>query len=205
MTFDAPGPDGPRSPEYIETEIGRRANLAEQAFAQHIWRDVIQLWDEELKPESIAAHDRLAAVDLGRLDTEGLRDHLHTCLEHLDEMWFQHHRFNCMAMLPVGDFILHAAEWTGRDPIPLLAVFDGWSPVSGVVPPELAPAIAALRADPDARALLDGDAPAPSGWPRSANELPPSTRTCAARASGWQAGSISRTRRARPAERRPRS
>jgi pyruvate,water dikinase len=64
-----------------------------------------------------------------------------------------------MAMLPVGDFILHALRWTGKDPVPMFAVFDGWSPVSGIVPPELVPAIDALKADDEARAVLTGDAP----------------------------------------------
>ena len=75
-------------------------------------------------------------------------------------MWFQHHRFNAAAMLPVGDFILHAMRWTGQDPVPMFAVFDGWSPVSGIVPPELAPVIDAVNADPAAQTLLTGDAPA---------------------------------------------
>ena len=63
-------------------------------------------------------------------------------------------------MVPPGDFLLHAAAWTGRPPIPMAAVFDGWSPVSGVIPPELEAPIEVLKADADARALLDGDASA---------------------------------------------
>jgi phosphohistidine swiveling domain-containing protein len=51
-------------------------------------------------------------------------------------------------------------RWTGRPPVPMFAVFDGWSPVSGVVPPELTPVIDAVQNDPDAQALLEGEAPA---------------------------------------------
>jgi phosphohistidine swiveling domain-containing protein len=157
--FDVPGPDGPKSPEQLGAEIGRRTALAAAAFEQRIWREAVRFWDEERKPASIAMHQEIAAVDLRSLDTEQLRSHLHRCIEHLGEMWFQHHRFNAMAMVPVGDFILHAVEWTGQNPVPMFAVFDGWSPVSGVVPPELYPAIDVLQADPSARAVLDGDAP----------------------------------------------
>src|SRR5262245_36015561 len=32
VPFDAPGPDGPRTPEYLGEEIGRRAGVAEAAF-----------------------------------------------------------------------------------------------------------------------------------------------------------------------------
>lgn len=158
--FDAPGADGPKSHEYIGAEIGRRTALAESAFEQRIWREAIRFWDEERKPAAIVKHQELAGVDLGALDTEGLRSHLHRCVEHLGEMWYQHHRFNAMAMIPVGDFILRAVEWTGQNPVPMFAVFDGWSPVSGIVPPELIPAIEILRVDEEARALLDGDSPA---------------------------------------------
>ena len=160
VPFDAPGPDGPKAPEELGAEIGRRAGLAATAFEQRIWREAVRIWDEERKPASIARHRELADVDLRGLDTEGLRVHLHRCVEHLGEMWCQHHHFNAMAMLPVGDFILHAVRWTGRHPVPMFAVFDGWSPVSGVVPPELIPAIDVLQTDPDARALLADDAPA---------------------------------------------
>lgn len=157
LPFDAPGPDGPRTPEYLGGEIGRRAQVAEQAFANKIWRDVIRRWDDEVKPASIARHRELAAVDLPSLDDEALRQHLHTCCEHVVAMWAQHHRHNGVAMVPVYDFVLKAAEWTQRPPVPLLMVFDGWSPISSIVPPDLQPAVTALRADAEAQALLQGD------------------------------------------------
>ena len=157
VPFDAPGPDGPKTPEQLGAEIGRRTELAARAFDERIWREALRGWDEERKPASIARHQQLAAVDLRALDAEGLRSHLHECIAHLGAMWQQHHTFNAMAMLPVGDFILHALRWTGKDPVPMFAVFDGWSPVSGIVPPELQPAIEVLASDAEARALLTGE------------------------------------------------
>jgi len=160
VPFDAPGPDGAKSPEQLGAEIGRRTGLAAAAFDQRIWRDSIKLWDDECKPAAIARHRQFADVDLTALDDEGLRDQLHRRIEWVTEMAYQHHRFNAAAMLPMGDFILHAVQWTGRPPVPMFAVYDGWSPVSGMVPPELAPAVDAIENDPEARALLQGDAPA---------------------------------------------
>jgi pyruvate,water dikinase len=156
--FDAPGPDGEKSPEYLGAEIGRRTELAAAAFESRIWRDVLQRWDDEIKPAAIARHRELAAIDLTALDDEALRDQLHQRIAWLTEMAYQHHRFNSMAMLPIGDFILHAVGWTERPPVPMFAVYDGWSPVSGVVPPELVPVVDAINADAEARALLEGDA-----------------------------------------------
>jgi rifampicin phosphotransferase len=160
VPFDAPGPDGQKSPDQLGAEIGRRTGVAAAAFEHRIWRDVMRRWDDELKPAAIARHRELADVDLSSLDDDELLDQLHQRISWLTEMAYQHHRFNAMAMLPVGDFILHAVAWTGREPVPMFAVYDGWSPVSGVVPPELVPAIDAIGPDPELRALLDGDAPA---------------------------------------------
>ena len=84
-------------------------------------------------------------------------------------MVYQHHRHNMHALVPVGDFLLHAAGWTGRPPTAFLSVFDGYSPVSSVVCPEIAPALDALRKDDDARAL------APLGW-RSRGRARPASR-----------------------------
>ena len=159
VPFDAPGPNGERSPEYIGAEIGRRAGLAAAAFERRIWRDVVKRWDDEFKPASIARHREFAEIDLATLDDDELLDQLRQRTEWLTDMAYQHHRFNATAMLPIGDFILHAVRWTGRAPVPMFAVYDGWSPVSGVVPPELAPSIDAIQADPEAQALLTGDTP----------------------------------------------
>src|SRR4051794_37785499 len=158
--FDAPGLDGPKSPDQLGAEIGRRTGVAAAAFENRIWREVLDRWDGELKPAAIARHRELGDVDLSALDDNGLRQQLHERMAWVTDMAYQHHRFNAMAMLPVGDFILHAMQWTGRPPVPMFAVFDGWSPVSGVVPPELVPAVDAIQNDPEAQALLTGDAPA---------------------------------------------
>jgi pyruvate,water dikinase len=157
VPFDAPGPDGPKTRDEIGAEIGRRAGVAADAFEQKVWRGVIQRWDDEVKPAAVAAHRALASVDLPSLDDDGLRRHLHECIVHLRAMWQQHHWHNGAALVPVGDFILHAAEWAQRPPVPLFMVFDGWSPVSGIVPPELMAAMAVLRDDPVAQDLLKGD------------------------------------------------
>jgi pyruvate,water dikinase len=157
--FDMPGPDGPRDPEWIGAEIGRRAGVAAQAFEDRIWREAMRRWDDELKPASVARH-RALDVDRAALDDAQLREHIDECISHVTEMVYQHHRHNAHALVPVGDFLLQAAAWTGRPPTSFLSVFDGHSPVSSVVAPEMRPALDALRKDDDARALLfsGGDA-----------------------------------------------
>jgi phosphohistidine swiveling domain-containing protein len=159
IPFDAPGPDGEKTPEHLGAEIGRRTELAAAAFEHRIWRDTLRQWDDEIKPTAIARHRELADIDLTELTDDGLRTQLHQRISWLTEMAYQHHRFNAMAMLPIGDFILHAVAWTGRPPVPMFAVYDGWSPVSGILPPELVPVVDAIRADPGARAILERETP----------------------------------------------
>ena len=155
--FDMPGPNGPKDPEWIGAEIGRRTEIAARAMDERIWRDEIQEWDAHVKPASQARHRELGAVDLTALDDAALRDHLQTCTAHVTEMVYQHHRYNCHALVPVGDFVLQTAGWTKRPPMSLYGVFDGYSPVSNVSSPEIQAAVAALRADAEALALLDSD------------------------------------------------
>lgn len=151
--FDMPGPDGPKDPEWIGAEIGRRAEVAASGFANRIWRDGLRRWDDELKPASVARH-RSLDVDRSALDDAQLQAHIEACLAEVSEMVYQHHRHNMHALVPVGDFLLHTAAWTGRPPTSLLSVFDGHSQVSGVVAPEIVPALEAIRKDDVARALL---------------------------------------------------
>jgi len=123
--FDLPGPDGPKDPEWIGAEFGRRAQVAAEAFEGRIWREGIRRWDEELKPAAVARH-RALDVNLSTLDDAQLKAHIDACISEVSEMVYQHHRHNMHALVPVGDFLLQAAGWTGRSPATLLSVFDGY-------------------------------------------------------------------------------
>ena len=155
--FDLPGPDGPKSQDEIFAELMRRNGIAEVAFATNQWRVDLAEWDTQYKPAAIAKHRRLGDLDLASLDAAALIQHLREAGEHVSNMAYQHHRFNLAALLPVGDFALQVAGWTQRDPRSLLAVLDGYSPISAVASDELRPVLDAVRADEALRQLLDGD------------------------------------------------
>ncbi len=158
--FDMPGPDGPKTKEWIEDEFGRRMGVAAEAFAGKIWFDDLRLWDEECKPRSIARHRELHERDIVSFTDEQLVDELRERAGHLGDMVFQHHRFNVSAIVPVGDFALQISALARMDPVSLLAVLDGSSPVSGVLSSEIMLAVAAVKSDPEAQRLVrdsDGD------------------------------------------------
>ena len=169
--FDLPGPDGPKDPEWIGAEFGRRVGVAAQAFEGRIWRDAIREWDGIDKPASIARHRELD-VDLSALDDAHLGAHIDACAAHVTAMVYQHHRYNTHAIVPVGDFLLNALQWTGQPVAGLLAVFDGHSPVSNVVAPEMEAALTALRGDVEAQEILAGVGDPVAGLARLRARLP---------------------------------
>ena len=169
--FDLPGPDGPKDPEWIAAEFGRRVGVAAQAFEKKIWRDAIAEWDGVDKPASIARHHELD-VDFSALDDAQLGVHIDTCVAHVIAMVYLHHRYNSHALVPVGDFLINALQWTGQPVAALLAVFDGHSPVSNVVAPEMERALTALRADVEAQEILAGAGDAADVLARLRSRLP---------------------------------
>jgi rifampicin phosphotransferase len=155
LPFDRPGPDGPPAPAFIGAEIERRAAVAAAAFENQIWRDDVRRWDDELKPAAVARHRALGDVELRALDDDALAAHLAACIQHVQAMAYQHHRFNGSAMVAVADFALQVSPWVGRPPTALSGVLDGYSPVSGVLCPEIVPAVQRLLTDEAARSLLE--------------------------------------------------
>ena len=139
----------------LHPELRRRVASARATFASKRWRQDLRVWDEERKPAAIRAHLALQAVDVTALETDALIAHLERCLDHWGKMIEQHHRLDVAALLPVCDFIVHAADWTGLEPARLCALLGGASDVSSGASPELDRLRAALRADATSRALLD--------------------------------------------------
>lgn len=141
-------------------EIPDRLRRAEEAFARRLWREQLKDWDERCKPDSIAAHRSIQAVDPDALSDGSLVAYLRRCRDHHAEMIFQHMRFTAGALVPTGDFLAHVGDWTGLPPSELLDLMRGASPVSAGASAQLERLRVALREDPSALALLqseDGD------------------------------------------------
>ena len=98
-------------------------------------------------------------MDLGALSSEELTRHIDSAKVHLADMVFQHHRLNLLALLPVGRFMLAAAPMVHRPPNTILALFDGYSNLSGPLPDEMVPAVEALKNNAEARAVLESGQP----------------------------------------------
>ena len=135
-------------------EFPSRFERCEQAFATKRWRAEIDRWDTEVKPSALAKHKELLAIDPTELAVGDLVDHLHRCRDHHRAMWLQHHTFNGTQMIPVGDFLVSTAEWTGLPPAQIAALLRGASPISRGACPEASVLAAALSAAPGATDVL---------------------------------------------------
>jgi phosphohistidine swiveling domain-containing protein len=140
-----------------DAEIPQRFQRAEEVWAGRLWREQLRDWDETFKPASVRTHRELQSVDPDALSDEELGAYLTRCREHHSEMIYQHMRHTGAAMIAIGDLLAHAGDWTGVAPAELLGMMRGAAPVSAGVSGELGRMIAAVNADPGARALLDSD------------------------------------------------
>ena len=140
-----------------EEEIPQRFQRAAEVMAGKLWREQLREWDETYKPNAIAKHRELQAVDPDALSDDELVDYLGRCRDHHAAMITQHMRFTASAVVPTGDFLAHAGDWTGLPPAELLGLMRGASPVSAGASAELETLIAAIREDEAAQQLLASD------------------------------------------------
>lgn len=155
--FDLPGPDGPMSPEEIGAEFERRVALAEETFNVKRWRSDLEEWDDSYKPTAIGQHLEFDGIEIEALADDELVDHLDAVAAHVTEMVYQHHRFNMAAILPVGDMAVQIAGWVRRPPTEVLALVNGYSPISNVASSEMTEAMDAIRREGLEAMLAGGD------------------------------------------------
>ena len=137
-----------------DAEILERYQRAEQVFAQKLWREQLHDWDENRKPSSIATHRELQAVNPDALSDAELVAYLKRCRDHHSAMIAQHMRFTAGAVLPTGDFLAHAGDWTGLPPSELLGLMRGSAEVSAGGSDEMQRLKGAFAQDPAAREIL---------------------------------------------------
>ncbi|MGH7643832.1 MAG: PEP-utilizing enzyme [Candidatus Dormibacteria bacterium] len=138
-------------------EIPARFARADEVMRGKLWREQLREWEEERKPATIAEHRAIQAVDPDALSAEELAAYLRRCRDHHAAMMAQHMRFTASAIVPVGDFVVHAEQWTGRPPAELLGLMRGSARVSAGGSDELESLVSSLRRDPGALQVLESD------------------------------------------------
>ena len=144
-------------PPIADEEFPERAARAQEVFEKKLWRDQLRDWDETFKPASIKTHRELQSVDPETLSDAELVEYLTRCRDHHINMIYQHMRHTGAAIVPIGDLLAHAGEWTDVPPSELLTMTRGVAPVSAGASAELEQMVAAFKDDPAARDLLESD------------------------------------------------
>lgn len=140
-----------------DEDVPARFERAEEVFEGKLWRDQLREWDETFKPASIAIHKELQSVDPDGLSDEELVAYLTRCREHHVEMIYQHMRHTGAAIVPMGDFLAHAGDWTGLPAAELLGLMRGAAPVSAGASAELERLRVTIANDPAAREILESE------------------------------------------------
>jgi pyruvate,water dikinase len=131
----------------LHPEIRRRIKRAAEVWDTKYWRDDVKLWRDEWKPRILAENKALAAIEPRTLSDAQLVAHLGAVHERCIDAIFRHHSLNGCCMVPVGDFMVHASEWTGKAPHELVGLLRGHSPASCGAKVELARLATLIRGD----------------------------------------------------------
>jgi phosphohistidine swiveling domain-containing protein len=137
-----------------EPEIRERLRTSESVFERRLWREDLERWDREVKPAAIRAHLELLAVEPDSLGPSELLAYIDRCRENQVRGAYLHHLFNVPALLPVGDFVVQAQEWTGRPAAELFGLLQGANPDPLGAAEELERLARVVRQDASARALV---------------------------------------------------
>jgi pyruvate,water dikinase len=141
-------------------EIRRRISRSREVLDGKLWREDIVRWDNEIKPAFAAEARRLREEPLEQASNAQLADHVRRATTFLDLAMFWHHRLNGCVLVPLGDYLIQAMDWTGLSPSELLAPMRGRSPVSAGAQEELEALRPAIQSDGAAVLLLVADQPA---------------------------------------------
>jgi pyruvate,water dikinase len=142
---------GTATPEQMQARIATSA----RAFTERFWREDLARWDEVVKPDAVAAHLAVQAVDPTELSDDELAAHVERCRDHVEAMFELHHRYSAPSLMATGDFLAGGLEWTGATAGTLMGLLRGTSAIStGFATAELDVLADAVAASESARAVL---------------------------------------------------
>ncbi len=135
----------------------RNARVEQVWSAATAWGADAQSFLTEHRPRLIARHRALLEEPLEQMDDAGLLDHAARAIAAYHQAAWVHGRFTVTCQIPMGDFLVHAHAWTGRQPAELLRLVAGHAPASSGLSAELLALVAALREAPTSAPTLDLD------------------------------------------------
>ena len=139
----------------LHPKMRARVKQAQKAFDEKLWRADLKEWDTVDRPEIVAKHRALEAVDVEFLADEQLAAHINTAVEHLEFSHWMHHKYTAPSTIVVGDLLAGVMEWTGLEGGEVLALIRGNSQITlGFAAAELTRAADAIRSSLEAQDVL---------------------------------------------------
>lgn len=100
----------------------RRVPRMAETFETKRWRQDLDICESEWKPEIRELNRELNVVEPSDLDDLEFIDHITECRRTLIDWIVRHHRLDLCAFLPIGDFLIHIVDWTGRSESELIGL-----------------------------------------------------------------------------------
>jgi pyruvate,water dikinase len=144
----------------LHPEMRRRMRTAATVLDRKPWRDDLKVWESEVKPQSTATHLELQRIRPANLEDAELARHLLVLHDNAELQCYLHHRLSISGILPVGDYIAHAREWTGLPDADLLHVCHQPGGIETAATDQFHALIESLHDDPLAAEPLDTGCPA---------------------------------------------
>ena len=138
----------------LHPAMRKRVRRAEEVFEKKLWRDDTREFFEDVMPKAVARFERIQAMKLEALDDAALIAHLDELLSLMVEQMRHHFMSATAGMLPVGDFVVHATEWTGCAPEEAIALLSGYSPYSVEAVKEMDAVAEVMRRNAEAKRIL---------------------------------------------------
>lgn len=129
----------------LHPEMRRRAKQATRSLAERPWREVVEEWNDEIRPRLERENAQLQEVELSSLDLADLGAHIDRMLERCHETFALHFYLHVFDLGPIG-LLLAACERWGIDGSEVIPALEGASP-STSAPAQLLGRLRALVAD----------------------------------------------------------
>lgn len=159
------GAGDPLTKEHWDALVGdspllrERLATSDRVFVTRSWREEVRRWHQWTKPALRRDHMALQIAGSHVRGAEGLRTYLDRCRDNLRRSIYHHHRLNVAPVIPMGDFLVHAADWTGRPCSELAQLVRSDGELPGGQDRQLAELAAVLRDHPSGVAALASDEP----------------------------------------------
>jgi pyruvate,water dikinase len=143
----------------LHPALRARARRADDVLRQKAWREDVDDFRGSYTQRMRARLLEAQRVELAALDDAALDRELSALTALSAKDLYEHFRTGGACMLPVGDFLAHAMDWTGCTLPEALALLTGASPESIDAVVALDAAAKAVRDDAEALALLRASSP----------------------------------------------